>query len=160
MNKILHYFTCGEIYCGAPAPNDSTSDPKAVTCRTCITKIRHVAPELVRESELIPAIYPTIGMKIGDLITEKRVFYGDSFNRSHEIISILFPEGIPQESTHDLLAITRVVDKLFRLANRSKAREAGLVDEESPWRDIAGYALLAIAQEEQTLPSKPKENTE
>ena len=157
MSEILHYWTCGEIYCGASAPNESTTDPKVVTCQACLTKIRHVAPELVRESELPhPTIYPTIGMKIGDLVAQKRIHYGDSFNRSHEIIEVLFPDGVPQESYQDLLTIIRIVDKLFRIANRHKAREAGMPDTELPEQDVFGYLLLAIVREEQTLPSKPK----
>ena len=125
----------------------SSKDRNKVTCLQCLLG----EPD---SSDL--TIYPTVGMKIGDLIAEKRIHYGDSFNRSHEIIEVLYPDGIPPGSTHDLLAITRIVDKLFRIANRHNAQSAGLTDKESPWRDIAGYALLAIVREEQTLPSKPK----
>ena len=36
----------------------------------------------------------------------------------------------------DTLAVARIIDKLFRIANRKNAFD------ESPWMDIAGYGLL------------------
>ena len=49
----------------------------------------------------------------------------------------------------DMLAITRVVDKLFRIANKKEAFG------ENPWQDIAGYGILGTAndleEEEETL---------
>ena len=42
----------------------------------------------------------------------------------------------------DMLAITRVIDKLFRIATKKDAFG------ESPWRDICGYAILGIANDE------------
>ena len=48
-----------------------------------------------------------------------------------------------------MLAVTRVVDKLFRIANRRDAFG------ENPWQDIAGYGILGTAnemdKEEETL---------
>jgi len=41
-----------------------------------------------------------------------------------------------------MLAITRVLDKLFRLATRKDAFG------ESPWNDICGYAILGIASDQ------------
>ena len=40
-----------------------------------------------------------------------------------------------------MLGITRVIDKLFRIANRKEAFG------ENPWEDIAGYGLLGVANE-------------
>ena len=53
-------------------------------------------------------------------------------------------DGIQPDSYDDALAITRVIDKLFRLATRKDAFG------ESPWKDICGYALLGMANDEET----------
>ena len=58
------------------------------------------------------------------------------------MIRALYPDGIPSDKLDDALAVIRVVDKLFRIATDRDAMG------ESPWRDIAGYALLAVARQE------------
>ena len=86
--------------------------------------------------------YENIGMQIGKLVQEKNEAYGDSFGRACEILEVLYPEGIKPEQYRDALAITRLIDKLFRLANKKDAFG------ESPWKDICGYAMLGIANDE------------
>ena len=86
--------------------------------------------------------FEEIGKTIGALVEEKNIAYGDSFSRSQEIIKILYPDGVKPEQYTDMLAITRVIDKLFRIANKKDAFG------ESPWRDICGYAILGIANDE------------
>jgi hypothetical protein len=85
--------------------------------------------------------FKDIGSEIGSLVDEKNAAYGSSFSRSEEILKVLFPNGVKPEQYTDLLAITRVLDKLFRIANKKDAFG------ESPWRDIAGYAILGIAND-------------
>ena len=85
--------------------------------------------------------YRQIGTEIGSLVKEKQQAYGDSFSKSEEIIKILFPQGVKPENYRDLLTITRIIDKLFRIATRKNAFG------ESPYRDIAGYALLGLASD-------------
>lgn len=86
--------------------------------------------------------YPDLGRSIGELVEAKQAAYGDSFGRSGAVMRALYPAGIPPEKLDDALAVVRVLDKLFRIAT---ARDAlG----ESPWRDIAGYALLAVKRVE------------
>ena len=82
--------------------------------------------------------YKKIGTEVGELVDEKNAAYGSSFAESHKILSVLYPNGIKPEQYTDALAIIRVIDKLFRIANKKDAFG------ESPWRDIAGYALLGI----------------
>lgn len=89
-----------------------------------------------------PSIYEHIGMCVGTLVTEKNLAYGDSFGRAGDILKILYPEGIVADHMQDALTITRVIDKLFRIATKKDAFG------ESPWRDIAGYSLLAIERDE------------
>jgi hypothetical protein len=86
--------------------------------------------------------YAKIGQSIGALVTSKQEAYGDSFGKSGEVLRLLYPEGITPEKLDDALTVVRVVDKLFRIAT---ARDAF---GESPWRDVAGYALLSIERQE------------
>jgi len=88
------------------------------------------------------AKYENIGKEVGILCAEKNEAYGDSFGQACRILEVLYPEGIRPSQYRDALAITRVIDKLFRLANKKDAFG------ESPWRDICGYAILGIANNE------------
>lgn len=80
--------------------------------------------------------YEKAGSDIGSLIQKKNEAYGSSFEKSGEIIKILYPNGVQPEQYADMLAMTRVIDKLFRIATDKDAFG------ESPWKDIAGYAIL------------------
>tara|TARA_B100000029_G_scaffold499611_1_gene570242 strand:+ start:213 stop:488 length:276 start_codon:yes stop_codon:yes gene_type:complete len=86
--------------------------------------------------------FEKLGHEIGKLVQEKNAAYGDSFGQSEEILEILYPNGVQPRQYKDLLAVTRVLDKLFRIATDKDALG------ESPWRDIAGYALLSIDSDE------------
>ena len=92
--------------------------------------------------------YKDIGLEIGKLVQEKNKAYGNSFGQACEILKVLFPDGIKPEQYRDALAITRVIDKLFRLATKKDAFG------ESPWRDICGYAMLGIANDEKDSESR------
>jgi hypothetical protein len=85
--------------------------------------------------------YTNLGTTIGRLVEEKDQTYGSSFQRSQEILKVLYPDGVQPDQYCDMLAITRVIDKLFRIANRKEAFG------ENPWQDIAGYGLLGVANE-------------
>ena len=87
------------------------------------------------------SVYEEIGTSIGRLVAEKNAAYGDSFGQSCRILEVLYPDGIQPSQYRDALAITRVVDKLFRLANKKDAFG------ESPWHDICGYAILGAAND-------------
>jgi len=94
--------------------------------------------------------YEKLGKDLGKLITEKQMAYGDSYGKSGEVLKQLFPNGIPKESYTDALAIVRIVDKLFRIATDPTWGD------ESPWKDIAGYALLRYADTEGSSKKQPK----
>lgn len=85
--------------------------------------------------------YHEIGEEIGRLVQEKNEAYGDSFGQACRILEVLYPNGIQPAQYRDALAITRVIDKLFRLATNKDAFG------ESPWRDICGYAILGVAND-------------
>ena len=92
--------------------------------------------------------FEQIGTEIGKLVQEKNAAYGSSFAESYKILSVLYPNGIKPEQYTDALAIIRVIDKLFRIANKKDAFG------ESPWNDIAGYAILGVANDSSKNSSK------
>jgi len=93
--------------------------------------------------------YCQIGEAIGALVESKQKQYGDSFGKSGQILRILYPEGIKPEALDDALTVTRIVDKLFRIATAQGGPDLG---NETPWADIVGYGLLAIARKQKSLP--------
>jgi hypothetical protein len=86
--------------------------------------------------------YSKIGSDIGELVQEKQKAYGDSFGRSGRVLRELYPNGISPESYNEVLTITRILDKLFRIATQKDAFG------ENPYKDIAGYAILAVGKYE------------
>lgn len=88
--------------------------------------------------------YQTAAREIASLVEEKQAAYGDSFGRSGEVLRVLYPNGISVSQLDDALTITRILDKLFRIATDKDALG------ESPYRDIAGYALLAVVKGKKT----------
>ena len=99
-----------------------------------------------------------VGASLGRLVAAKNAVYGDSVRSSAAVLEILYPDGVKPDQFRDMLLIARVLDKLSRIANRKDAFG------ESPWRDIAGYGLLATAIEEaeaasgETLASEQEAN--
>jgi len=91
--------------------------------------------------------YSAIGAHIGRVTAEKAAAYGDSHGKSGQVLALLYPNGVQPEQYGDLLAIARVVDKLFRLATDPA------YGDESPWADIAGYALLGVARSQRNATS-------
>jgi hypothetical protein len=87
------------------------------------------------------ADYEKIGQAVGKIVTKKQLAYGDSFGQSGKVMKILYPEGIKTEQMDDALCVVRILDKLFRLATSPNALG------ESPYQDIAGYALLGLARQ-------------
>ena len=87
--------------------------------------------------------YEQLGESIGQLVAEKQAAYGDSFSKAGAVLRILYPNGISSSQLDDALTITRVLDKLFRIATKKDAFG------ESPWRDIVGYGLLAAERDNQ-----------
>jgi hypothetical protein len=79
-----------------------------------------------------------IGTKIGQICQAKNEAYGDSFAKTGDILANLYPNGVQPEQYSDMLAIVRILDKLFRIATRKDAFG------ESPFSDIAGYGILGV----------------
>lgn len=87
-------------------------------------------------------VYEAIGKSIGALVDEKQDAYGDSFGKSGDVLRILYPDGVSPEKYDDMLAVVRIVDKLFRIATDAAAFG------ESPYKDIAGYGILGSGKTE------------
>lgn len=87
--------------------------------------------------------YVSLASEVGKLVEEKQKAYGDSFNRSELILKVLYPNGIKPENYKDLLTITRMIDKLFRIVTKNDPFG------ESPYRDLVGYSLLGLANDEE-----------
>ena len=85
--------------------------------------------------------YTQEALNLAELVTKKQIAYGDSFGQSKRIMEALYPKGILPEQYQDVLAMIRIIDKLFRLANKKFAFD------EDPWQDIAGYALLSLVHQ-------------
>ena len=83
--------------------------------------------------------YLSIATTIGQVVTEKNAAYGDSFGRVADFLKILYPDGVQPEQYVDMLCLARIFDKQMRIANRKHAFN------ESPYTDIAGYAILGVA---------------
>lgn len=81
-------------------------------------------------------IYEQIGKEIGALVDRKNQAYGSAFENAGEMLKVLFPNGIKPDQYTDMLAVLRILDKLFRIANDKNAFN------EDPWQDIAGYGIL------------------
>ena len=86
-------------------------------------------------------IFETIGNDIGKLVQSKNEAYGDSFSKSQKILEVLYPNGVNVDQYQDMLTLVRIIDKLFRVANKKDAFG------ESPWADICGYAILGVAKD-------------
>lgn len=84
--------------------------------------------------------YPKLGKEIGELVQSKQRSYGDSFGKAGEVLKLLYPDGVEPEQYGDMLTVTRILDKLFRIATDRDALG------ESPWHDIVGYGLLALGK--------------
>jgi|GEM_PF-1166063 len=94
-----------------------------------------------------------IAAEVGDLVRQKNEAYGDSFGTCGDFLRLLYPDGILPSQYGDALALARTFDKQMRIATSKDAFG------ESPWRDIAGYAVLGAEQHERdATPSGPKDD--
>jgi hypothetical protein len=90
--------------------------------------------------------YEDLAAEIGRMVQTKQAAYGKSFGKAGSVMRILYPAGIPHEKMDDALVVVRVLDKLFRIATDRDALG------ESPWRDVVGYGLLALARVNEERP--------
>ena len=96
--------------------------------------------ECVPVNTKVPSVYENAATEIARLVEVKQSQYGNSFGNAHKILEILYPNGVPVNAYQDLLTVTRIIDKLFRIANGDQG-------DESAWRDINGYSLLSVIKQ-------------
>jgi hypothetical protein len=84
--------------------------------------------------------YVTFGRELGELVTSKQKAYGNAFERSADMLKILYPNGVRPDQFVDLLTVARILDKLMRVATDKDAFG------EDPFQDIGGYAMLAVVK--------------
>lgn len=90
-------------------------------------------------------IFKRLGVEIGELVASKQVQYGDAAGRAGKILAVLYPNGVPLHAYDDALLIVRCLDKFSRIAQRGEdGKDLG---GESPYADLAGYALLGWAKD-------------
>jgi len=94
------------------------------------------AEDLIDNVEL--GAFEELGLMIGQLVERKNKAYGDSFEKACKLLEILYPDGVKPDQYLDMLALVRLIDKMFRIAN-----DKGAFDED-PWADIAGYGILGM----------------
>jgi hypothetical protein len=82
--------------------------------------------------------FESLGSSVGRLVDEKQAAYGDSFGKAGGVLRALYPDGVRPENYDDMLCLVRIIDKLFRIATDRDALG------ESPFQDVAGYALLGL----------------
>ena len=80
--------------------------------------------------------FEAAGREIGALVDSKQAQYGDAISAVDDIMSILYPNGVPKEKMRDMLLIVRMLDKICRLSLGNG--EGG----ESPFKDLTGYSIL------------------
>lgn len=86
--------------------------------------------------------YKELAEQIGNLVDQKNLAYGSSFDQAGDFLKLLYPNGIPVDSYTDALCIVRIFDKLKRLGNSSNLPvNEGKID---AWKDIVGYGLLGL----------------
>ncbi len=97
--------------------------------------------------------FEEIAMNIASILEEKNKAYGAAFDKTTQILQLLYPKGIPLESYPDVHVIVRVLDKLSRIAQNQDPFG------ESPWLDITGYGILAQVQKENINERKKTDET-
>ena len=89
--------------------------------------------------------YPEIGQTIGQLVEKKNKAYGDSHSVTGRVLAMMV-EDLTHNQLHsaipDILTVVRILDKLMRILHEPDAFG------ESPWEDIAGYAILKVKEKE------------
>ena len=102
-------------------------------------KLQNMVDDMMKEgTEPLVGKFEELATQIGRVVDKKNKAYGNSFAEAGEFLKILYPNGIPLESYNDALTLTRIFDKLKRIATNNDPFG------EDPFEDIAGYAILGV----------------
>ncbi len=83
----------------------------------------------------------SISRDVVGVVKEKNREYGSAFQKVSEILTILFPNGIPTNKYHDVAILIRVLDKVCRIAS---ANDKDV--KKDAWLDLTGYGLLRLSE--------------
>ena len=89
-----------------------------------------------------------IAIQIAELVDNKQKAYGNAFEKVTEILKVLYPQGVPVYKYQDFLTVVRILDKICRISSLPTNGKDSMGEE--PWKDIMGYALLAIENKKET----------
>ena len=78
---------------------------------------------------------------LAQILSIKDEAYGNAFDKTTQILSLLYPNGLKVEQYKDLHVIIRMLDKISRIARDNDPLG------ESPYMDIAGYSILSLARD-------------
>lgn len=96
--------------------------------------------KITSKEEIIENKFLKIAQGIADLLNTKNQQYGSAYKSAPQILNLLYPNGVQPKDYSSLLYITRVLDKLQRIATNNAD------DLEDPFKDIAGYSILFLAE--------------
>jgi len=82
--------------------------------------------------------FQNTALEMGTLVTQKNAAYGDAVVKTAKILAILYDNGIQVHQYPDISTMTRVIDKLCRIATDNDPFG------EDPWGDINGYSLIRM----------------
>ena len=125
--------------------NDDTSDE--TTAQSTKKDFDKVVKEAIDEDR-----HGKIAQDVASLVSEKQKAYGNSVDKVERVIEVLMEQydngdgtyTIPKELIPHLLYQVRILDK----QNRVFTNPQGDLMDESPYKDILGYALLMLAKQE------------
>lgn len=78
---------------------------------------------------------------LGETLIKKNRAYGDSVNKNQAVLRALYPDGVKPEQFQDFLFVVRMLDKVARICRGDNS-----AFNEDAWFDLAGYAVLRMAQ--------------
>ncbi|GAB6990869.1 hypothetical protein [Paenibacillus pini] len=96
----------------------------------------------IKDRKKVSNVFEKVANEVAEIVKEKNIAYGDSFNTCGEFLKLLYPNGIAPDQYSDALCMVRIFDKQMRIANKKDAFG------ESPYRDITGYGLLGVVKDE------------
>ena len=86
--------------------------------------------------------FEKIASDLSTILSMKNEAYGNAFDKTTQILTLLYPNGIKVDQFKDVHVIVRMLDKLYRIARDNDHMG------ESPYMDIAGYSILALARDD------------
>lgn len=100
----------------------------------------------------------SLASDIGSLLQRKNIQNYHSFEKTPEILKLLYPKGVQPDQYENLLFLVRILDKVNRVAAAGQKGQHIQDVEDTTLVDIAGYAILAqTLREGKKLDEKEKQ---